>query len=255
MSHSEALTGRLALVTGAASGIGHAIARAMAAAGATVWVADASAEAVAAAGEDGVLTARVCDVGDPRSVAALFADVGFPDILVNNAGIGGPSAPLEEMSVEDWNRTISVNLNGMFYCLRHVVPAMKAKRAGVIVNISTASTRTGLPNRLPYVASKAGVEGLTRNVARELGPFGIRCNAILPGLVDNARGRRLVDNLAAREGLAAEAAYEKFTSFVSMRTMIAMEEIADMAVFLASDAAKHVSGQLIGVDGNMEWES
>jgi NAD(P)-dependent dehydrogenase (short-subunit alcohol dehydrogenase family) len=258
MSATEPLRGRTALVTGAGSGIGLAIARGLAGAGAAVWIADSSEPALAAVA-DPDLTGRVCDVADPGAVAALFAEIGrgpgVLDILVNNAGVGGPAAPLEEVSVADWDRTLAVNLSGMFYCLREAVPAMKAAGRGAIVNISTASTRTGLPNRLPYVASKAGVEGLTCNVARELGPFGIRCNAILPGLVDNDRGRALVRRLAEREGLGLETAQTQFVSFVSMRTMIAMEEIADMAVFLASDAARHVTGQLIGVDGNLEWEA
>jgi NAD(P)-dependent dehydrogenase (short-subunit alcohol dehydrogenase family) len=252
---------RRVIVTGAGSGIGLAIARRFSQGGASVHICDVNeAHLAQAVAETPCLRAAVADVSDPAAVERMFDGAlaefgGSLDVLINNAGMAGPRAPIEATGVDDWDRTIRTNLSGAFYCLRHAASFMKAQGSGVVINISTASTRTGLPQRLAYVASKAGLEGLTRNAARELGPYGIRCNAILPGLVDNERGRALVRRLADDRGLAEAAAMEEFTAFVSMRTMIAMDEIADVAWFLASDQARHVTGQLIGVDGNMEWET
>jgi NAD(P)-dependent dehydrogenase (short-subunit alcohol dehydrogenase family) len=132
---------------------------------------------------------------------------------------------------------------------------MKAQRSGVILNVSTTSARTGLPNRLPYVASKVGVLGLTHNVARELGPWNIRCNAILPGLMDNPRGRDIIARLARERNTTDTAVEADFLAHISMRTWIQMSEVGEMAVFLASDRARHITAQQISVDGNAEWES
>jgi len=248
------------VVTGAGQGIGRAIAEKFAGAGARVHVCDI-AEAVLAdmlAANPGI-RGSVTDVGQPMSVERMFAEafgwLDGIDVLVNNCGIGGPRALLEDIAYEDWDRTISVNLNGMFYCIKQVVPRMKAQRGGSIVNISTGSTRTGIPRRAPYVASKLGVEGLTYNVARELGPFNIRCNSILPGAMNTPRGKKLVSLQAEEQGIGYEAAEAEFLKYVSMRTWIEPSEIADAVFFLASDAAPHISGQNIGVCGNFEWET
>ncbi len=180
--------------------------------------------------------------------------MGGIDVLVNNAGIGGPRAAIEDISYQDWDRTISVNLNGMFYCIKNVAPLMKAQKRGCIVNISTASAKVALPMRSPYVASKVGVLGLTHTVAREYGPFGIRCNSILPGLIDNERGRSILANHAKEKGVSFEEAEQDFLEFISLRTWIDPAEVGDLAVFLASPAGRHITGQNIGMDGNVEWE-
>ena len=189
-----------------------------------------------------------------RLVADATGWMGGVDVLVNNAGIGGPRAALEDISYEDWDRTITVNLNGMFYCIKNVAPLMKAQNSGCIVNISTASAKVALPLRSPYVASKVAVLGLTHTVAREYGPFGIRCNAILPGLIDNARGRNILANHAKEKGVSFEEAERDFLEFISLRTWIDPTEVGDLAVFLASPAGRHITGQDIGMDGNVEWE-
>jgi NAD(P)-dependent dehydrogenase (short-subunit alcohol dehydrogenase family) len=248
------------LITGAGSGIGLAIAEQFLEAGARVHIADISADALAKAKVTfPALSISVADVGDPASVENLFrealAALGGLDVLVNNCGIAGPAGPLEECSISDWDRCITVNLSGMFYCLRQAVPVMKAQRSGVILNVSTTSARTGLPNRLPYVASKVGVLGLSHNVARELGPWNIRCNAILPGLMDNPRGRGIIARLARERGTTDAVVEADFLAHTSMRTWIQMSEVGEMAVFLASDRAKHITAQQISVDGNAEWES
>ncbi|MEK9901396.1 MAG: SDR family oxidoreductase, partial [Rhodospirillaceae bacterium] len=204
------------------------------------------------------VSGSLADVGVPEQVEALVADavetMGGVDVLVNNAGIGGPNAALEDISYEDWDRTIGVNLNGMFYCIKNVAPHMKAQEAGCIVNISTASAKVALPQRSPYVASKVGVLGLTHTVAREYGPFGIRCNAILPGLIDNPRGRGIVARQAAERGISVEEREAEFLEFISLKCWIDPAEVGDLAVFLASDAGRHITAQEIGMDGNVEWE-
>ena len=180
--------------------------------------------------------------------------LGGLDVLVNNAGIAGPTAAVESVTPAEWDRTLAVNLSGQFYCARLAVPALKQAGGGSIINISSTSGRTGLPLRVAYAVSKHAVMGLTETLARELGPDGIRVNAILPGWINNDRNRRVVQMKAAELGIAPEAYVREGLQFVSMRTMIEMSEVAQMALFLSSAAARHVSGQAIGVCGNVEYE-
>ena len=247
------------LVTGAGRGIGRATAERFHADGARVHICSLTAASLAGALEANPgMSGTVADVASAGAVEALFADamarLGGIDVLVNNAGIGGPRAPIEAVSDEDWRHVVGVNLDGMFYCIKRALPGMKTQGSGCIINISTASTRVGMPLRTPYIATKWAVEGLTQNLARELGPDNIRCNAILPGMIDNPRGRRLVETLAEERGQSYAEAERHYFSFVSMRSWIQPEEVAEMAAYLASDAARHVSGQAIGVCGNLEWE-
>ena len=152
------------------------------------------------------------------------------------------------------NTTIRVNLNGMFYCIKNAVPHMKRQGAGCIINISTTSARTGLPARAAYVAGKVGVLGLAHNVARELGPFNIRCNSVLPGFIDNPRGRGVLAKVAKDRGIPLDQMEAEALQFVSMRTWIQPVEVADAVFFLASEGARHISGQELAVCGNAEWE-
>ena len=128
-------------------------------------------------------------------------------------------------------------------------------KGGTIINISTVSVRTGMTNRLPYITSKQGVMGLTHNVARELGPWNIRCNAILPGLIDNTRGRAILARKAEADGKTLEETEAEYLKYISMRCWIEPKEVGDLVVFLSSEKAKHISGQFIAVDGHMEWEA
>lgn len=247
------------IVTAGGAGIGRATAVAFAEAGADVFICDVNEEALddARAAHERI-SGAICDVSDAGAVrdfiGAACDAMGGVDVLVNNAGVGGGHAPIAEITDEAWLHTIGVNLNGPFWCVREVAPMMQAQRSGVIINISTSSVRTGLPFRLPYVASKSALSGFTLNIARELGPFNIRCNAIFPGAINNERGRALISRFAEERGVSYDAAQAEMLKYVSMRTVIEPEEIAAMAVFLASDAARHVSGQEIGVCGNAEWE-
>jgi len=248
------------LVTGAGAGIGRAIAERFLSSGAAVHVCDVEEEALhdVVKANPGLRASRA-DVGSAGDVAQLFAEatgwMGGLDVLVNNCGIAGPRAFIEDITDEEWHRTLQVNLTGMFYCVRQATPLFKAQGSGCIINLSTTSARTGLPKRLAYVVSKAGVQGLTQNVARELGPWNVRCNAILPGMVDNPRGRRIVASVAADRGISVAEMEAEFLQFVSMRTWVEPGEIGELAVFLASPGGRHISGQMIGVCGNTEWES
>jgi NAD(P)-dependent dehydrogenase (short-subunit alcohol dehydrogenase family) len=257
---SSLLHGARVVVTAGGQGIGYAITEQFLAAGARVFICDVESDRLAAARSalPGVGTA-VADVAQPADVAALFTaalgHLGGIDVLVNNAGIGGLRAAVEDIEDAEWARVMAVNIGGAFHCVKQAVPPMKAQGSGCIINISTSSVRTGLPMRTSYVTSKHGVMGLTQNLARELGPAGIRVNAILPGLIDNARGRALVQRAADEAGVSFAEAEVEALRCSSMRCWIDPHEVGDLAVFLASDAARHISGQFIGVCGNAEWEA
>lgn len=246
------------LVTAGASGIGRAIAAVFHAAQHRVYICDIDPRALEQTlAEFPGMQGRCADVGDSQQVKSLvteaLAALGRIDVLINNAGIGGPRAPLEEIRDEDWQQTINVNLNGAFYCMRETVSSMKRQGSGCIVNISTASARTGLPLRAPYVASKHALQGLTLNSARELGPFNISCNALLPGAIDNDRGHALVRQKAAEQHVSVAEAEQQRLQYISMRKRIDPSEIGQTALFLATEG-RNISGQLIGVCGNSEWE-
>lgn len=250
---------RNVVVTGGGSGIGLAIAERFAAAGYGVHLFEIDEGVLAdALGSNPGFTGSRGDVASPDQVVGGMREAlearGQIDVLVNNAGIAGPHAALEDMSDEEWDRTIRVNLYGMFNWIKQVLPAMKERRDGAIVNISTGSIRTIPVDRSVYNVSKAAVEGLTRTVAREVGPHNVRVNAIQPGMVNNARMEGIVRRIADQSDRTPREVEEDFLRFISMRTKIEPEEIADMAVFLASDQASHVTGQVIAVDGLIEWE-
>ena len=250
---------RTVVVTGGASGIGRVIAERFADAGYEVHIFDINAEAVAMALRDNAaFSATVGDVSVAADVAAGMRDaeeaMGQVDVLVNDAAIPGPLAPVEEMPDDEWDRTMRVNLYGPFLWTKAVVPGMKARREGSIVNISTGSVRTLPLNRSVYNVSKWGVEGLTKTAARELGPWNVRVNAIQPGMVNNERMRAVVQRIADQEGRPAAEVEAEFLQFISMRCKVEPEDIADMAVFLSSERASRVTGQVIAVDGHIEWE-
>ena len=247
------------VVTAGASGIGLAIARKFLEQGAQVFICDVEQDTLhKTLLENPSLQGDIADVGNPLQIEAFFTEaitvMGGIDVLVNNAGIGGPKAKIEDIEYTDWDDCLRINLGGMFYCVKQVIPTMKAQRNGCIINISSGSAKTGLPYRLPYVASKVGVLGLSYNIARELGEFNIRCNTILPGLMDNPRGRKLVVSLAKKKHMSVDEGEQEFLKYISMRTWIKPSEIADAVHFLSSDAACHITAQEISVDGNFEWE-
>ncbi len=251
-------TVRRVVVTGASS-TARCIAERFLSDGSQVVVCDERPEAVAATttanpGIHGIVAdvSRESDV--QRLMQVVIERMGGVDFLVNVVGISGPTRPTEEVTSEEWRRTLDVNVTGTFFTARAASPHMKKQRYGGIVNFSSASTRVMLPERTPYIVSKYAVEGLTRNLARELGPFNVRANAILPGGINNERLKTVLGRVAERRGERMEDVASGTLKYVSMRSWIEPEEIADMVQFLCSERARHVTGQLIGVDGNLEWE-
>lgn len=260
MSSSPSRSSRNVVLTGANDSVGRIIAEAFHARGDRVHICGrtpAKVESTVAANRG--MRGTVADVGTQSDVDRLFDEalewMGRVDVLVNIAHDSGPRAPIEQIDLEDWSRCFDVNVHGAFYCLRRALPGMKERRQGSIINYSTASTRTAVPLRSPYVATKSAVEGLTRTLARELGPFNVRCNAILPGAIDNKRFRKYVERNAQARGMSAAEYERSLFEYISLRRSIEMSEFADLTLFLASDAASGITGQLIELGGNVEWEA
>jgi NAD(P)-dependent dehydrogenase (short-subunit alcohol dehydrogenase family) len=246
------LTGARALVTAGAAGIGLEIARAFVREGAKVHVCDVDAEALAAlASSDPMLTASRCDVADRAQVAALFEDalktLGGLDILVNNAGIAGPTGRVEEINPEDWDRCVQVCLTSQFNCARLAIPHLRKSANASIVNLSSAAGKLGFPLRSPYSAAKWGVIGFTKTLAAELGPEGIRCNAVLPGIVAGDRIRRVFEAKAQQRGVSFAELEATMLQYTSMKSYVTPQQIADQIVFIASERGRTISGQALSV--------
>ncbi len=245
------------LVTAAAAGIGKVIADTFLAHGAKVYVCDIDEKALASylAAEPRVLGMAV-DVAEDAMVDRMFEDLakrlGGLDVLVNNAGIAGPTARVEDIAPADWQRTLAVNLSSHFYCTRRAVPLLKAVTDGAIINLSSVAGRLGFVNRLPYAATKWAIVGMTQSLAKELGPHGIRVNAILPGVVAGPRIERVFAAEAKLSGTTVEAERKASLSKVSLRRMVSAQDVANMALFLASPAGRNISRQALSVCGNVE---
>ncbi len=254
---ADGLTNTRVIITAGGAGIGRATARAFHAAGARVHICDVDAATLAdAQAELPGLSVSEADVSDPDQVDRLFDAaldaLGGLDVLVNNAGIAGPTALLEDCEPAEWRRTLAVNLDGQFYCLRRAIPALKAAGGGAIVNLASTAGLYGYPRRGPYVASKWAIVGLTKSLAIELGPSGIRVNAICPGSIEGPRMDRVIAAEAAATGSSEEEVRQAYMRNTSMRCFIDAEDIANMAVFLCSPAGAKVSGQALAVDGHTE---
>ena len=251
------LDGKRAVITAGAAGIGRATVEAMVASGARVFICDvdeaALAEVRATLPEVG---ATLADVSDVAAVNRLFdeaeAQLGGLDILVNNAGIAGPTKPVEEVEPDELARTMEVNVYGQFYCARRAVPLLRAAGGGSIVNLSSAAGRFGFALRSPYSASKWAVVGFSKTLAIELGADQIRVNAICPGAVAGPRIDRVIAAKAEARGVSFEAMRAEYVAQASMRTLIDPRDIAHMIVYLCSDLGRTVSGQVLGIDGNIE---
>jgi NAD(P)-dependent dehydrogenase (short-subunit alcohol dehydrogenase family) len=249
--------GKRVLVTAGAAGIGRAIVDTLVEAGARVHACDVDEAAMAALREARPeVGATPADVADDAAVDRLFAEaqerLGGLDVLVNNAGIAGPTAAIEDIDPADWRRCLEVDLTGMFLCARRAVPLLKAAGGGVMVNLSSSAGRLGYAFRTPYAAAKWGVVGLTQSLAKELGPHNITVNAILPGVVEGPRIDRVISARADQLGITQDEMRERYLERVSLRRMVSPHDVAHMVLFLCSPLGRNVSGQSLGVCGNVE---
>jgi NAD(P)-dependent dehydrogenase (short-subunit alcohol dehydrogenase family) len=248
------------LVTAGASGIGLEIARAFAAQGGKVFVCDIDAKALENLKQEipGVVT-KVCDMSkreDIEQMVASAADAfGGLDVLVNNAGIAGPTATVEEFNPDDWEKVVQINLNGTFNVTRLAIPHLKKSPAGVIINMSSVAGRFGYANRSAYSATKWGIVGFTKTLSIELGESGIRANAILPGAVDGERIQKVFEGRAKASGESIEEIKKEAMAAQSIKRLVDPRDIAALAVFLASDAGKSISGQMLPIDNDMQKAS
>ncbi len=243
------------LVTAGANGIGLAIARAFAGEGARVHLCDVDDAALAALRKsDPALTSSRCDVSDRTAVAAMFDDanaaLGGLDVMVNNAGIAGPTAKVEEMHPEDWDRCVNICLTGQFNCARLAVPLLRQSKNASLVNISSVAGRLGFAMRSPYAAAKWGVIGFTKSLAIELGPDNIRVNAILPGLVAGDRQRRVLEAKAQQRGVSYAEMERIAFSYTSIKDYVTPEQIADQILLMCSPRGRTISGQAISICGD-----
>lgn len=248
------LNGKIALITGGGRGIGRAIALVLAREGVRIAVAARTSEQVeqvAAEIGNGAI-AVTCDVSDSESVTQMFAQtrerLGDVDILVNNAGIA-ESATLVNTTDDLWHRHLAINLSGTFYCTRAALPAMLQKNWGRIINVASIAAKTGAPYIAAYSASKHGVLGLTRSVALEVAAKGITVNAICPGYVDTDMVTRGVEKITSMTGRSAEEARQSLEKMSPQNRLVTPEEVAAVALLLASDEGRGINGQGINIDG------
>jgi NAD(P)-dependent dehydrogenase (short-subunit alcohol dehydrogenase family) len=246
------------LITAGAGGIGRVMARTFSEHGAKVHICDVDEKALASTKKQlPAVSQTLADVARLEDVEHLFAEVkkflGGLDVLINNAGIAGPTAKVEDIRPEDWERCIAVDLNGMFYCTRKAMPLIKAAGGGSIINLSSAAGRLAFPMRTPYAATKWAVVGFTESLAAEAGPDKVRVNCIQPGIVEGERIDRVIEAKAKGLKLSQEEVRKRMVAGVSLETTVTAQDIANMALFLATAPGRHISGQAISVCGGTRY--
>jgi len=248
------------LITAGGGGIGRAMTDVFHEAGARVHICDIVQSAL----DDTIrafpgVTATLADVSSLADVDRLFVDakanLGGLDCMINNAGIAGPTGKVEDIDVQEWERCIAIDVNGMFYCTRLAVPMLKAAGGGSIINLSSSAGRLGFPYRTPYAAAKWGVVGFSKSLSMELGEDKIRVNAIQPGIVEGARIDKVIEDKANAVGISVEEQRKLALKYTSMKQMVSPYDIANMALYLASPMGATVSGQAISVCAGVEMLS
>lgn len=251
------LNGKKVLVTAGANGIGLAIATTFKQRGANVYVTDIDPEALSRLQQNHPdIYSSQSDISKEEDIRNMMEaaekTLGGLDILVNNAGIAGPTKPVEQITREEWDNTLNINLTGQFLCIKYALPLLRKEKNAAIINLSSAAGRLGFAGRSPYSASKWAVIGLTRSLAIELGPENIRVNAICPGAVDGPRIQHVISEKARMLNKPHEEIENLYKGQSSMHCMVTAQDIAHQALFLASDLSMHISGQALAVDGHTE---
>jgi NAD(P)-dependent dehydrogenase (short-subunit alcohol dehydrogenase family) len=247
------LTGMRVAITAGAGGIGRVMADSFAACGAELFVSDVDAASLAGCPHPHMRADAGVAADCEAFVDAAVAHLGGLDVLVNNAGIAGPTALVEEVTPEALDATLRIDLASMFHCARRAIPALRAAGGGAIINLSSAAGRFGFPLRAPYSAAKWGVVGFTKSLSIELGPDGVRVNAILPGPVDGPRIRAVIAAKAKAAGISENEMTERTVATTSLRSFVTQQDIANMALYLASPFGATISGQAIAVDADMQY--
>ncbi|TPL97884.1 SDR family oxidoreductase [Mesorhizobium sp. B2-3-11] len=245
------------MITAGGSGIGWAIAKTFADSGAKVHICDVDERALQTVAQTYPnIAARKVDLSDEKAIDDWFddalGDLGGLDVLINNAGTKGPTGNVEELKLQDWRECVGICLDAQFLCARRAAPVMKTQGCGSIINISSTAGLYGYGLRTPYAAAKWAVIGFTKSLAVELGPCGVRANAICPGSVDGARMQQVIEAEAESRVVAVDVVEREYVQSQSIKRFVQPEEIADMCLFLASPASKMVTGQAIAVDGHTE---
>ena len=245
------------IITAGGQGLGKAMAAAFHNGGARVWICDIVAERLEQVTRElpGIGT-MVADVSEMAQVDTFIdtavAAMDGVDVMINNAGVSGPAGPLETLDPASWSHTIHTNLTSMFYCLRRVIPHLKAQRSGSIINIASTAGVWPYPNRTPYTSSKWAVVGLTKTLAMELGEYNVRVNVICPGSINNPRMDHVIRLESEALGVPEDEIRSSYFKQVTMQTFIDPEEIAALALFICSPLGAKISGQALSVDGNTE---
>ena len=253
-------TGRNIIISASADGLGWCMATFLLDQGHTVYLSDINQHKINKIKKHPLINKRIfidyVDAGDSDSVKEYFeslsGNISSIDALINNVGIAGPTGLMEDLLINEWKQTIDINLNGHFYFTKYAIPLLKNNKGGSIINLSSTAGLFGFPLRTPYAASKWAIIGLTKSLAMELGDFDIRVNAICPGSVSGDRIDRVIEAKAKSLGVNEKEVKDDFKAMVSLKTFVDKEDIADMAVFLLSNEARRISGQVMTVDGNTE---
>lgn len=251
-------TNKTALVTGGSQGIGRRICLSLAEEGTRIIIADINPKGI----EE---TAALVKERSGRDSLCIETDLRFPDqiknladkalasgnvdFLINNSGIAGPTANVEDVTLEEWQESMAINLTGVFLLSKYLVPHMKTLGDARIINMASNAPKVPLAWRAPYCATKAAVIGLTKSMAKELGPFGVRVNALCPGAVEGARQDRVIDNIARQTGRTRESIVAEKIDRIPLRTFIPESSVADMVVFLCSEQGRMITGQDLNITG------
>ena len=248
---------RKVFISAGGSGIGRCIAEAFLKQGDDVFVCDINQESLQKFKQDyPQLQIAYCDLGQMNAIQPMFETamqaLGGLDILVNNTGISGPTVAADELSFEDWTQVLNLNLNSTFMMTKLAIPYLKQSGSGVIINLSSIAGRMGYPFRLAYSTSKWGIIGFTKTLSMELGTFDIRVNAVLPGAVDGERVQRVLQARADAMNISLEEVTQNALANQSLKQFVNPKHIADLCVFLASDSASSISGQILPIDGDKQ---